>query len=157
MTRHLQPRLNESVTNMPMEQRDYILREIEKIGLMLRMLLQKITRREEKEGWQDEALKEEARGMLLEQAGLDLDLFFSLEKSEMEQYISTWRGVNGANMELLAELLNAMALKPDGTMDPEYLQRALKLYELCNSMERTFSLEREGKIQELKKSINARQ
>lgn len=136
-----------------MQQKDYLLREIEKLGLMLRMIVEKLTGKGKTPATSVDEQIGEAKGMLLSQAGLDLDYCFTLETSEIEQYISTLNGINGPNIELLADVLKVMGMKSDPAAKQEYLKRALKLYEICNSMDKTFSFDREGKIQEIKSRL----
>jgi len=50
----------------------------------------------------------------------------------------------------LADILKVMGEKTYSAKTKEYLERALKLYELCNSLDKTFSFDRERKINELK-------
>ena len=63
-----------------MEQRDYLLREIEKIGLLLRMIFNKLA------GWEEtysntlESQTKEVKELLLHEIGFDIDLFLSLEE-----------------------------------------------------------------------------
>ena len=92
----------------------------------------------------------EAKGLLLHEIGFDIDIFLSVEKSETEHYISKFNGLSGSNIELLADILKVMEKKTDSAKTKEYLERALKLYELCNSLDKTFSFDRERKINELK-------
>ncbi len=136
-----------------MEQKDYLLREIEKIGLLLKMIFNKIAGKEENYALTVENQFEEAKGLLLHEIGFDIDIFLSLEKSEIEHYISKFNGISGSNTELLADILRVMGMKTYSSMTKEYLERALKLYEFCNSLDKTFSLDRERKINEIKNAL----
>lgn len=136
-----------------MQQKDYLLREIEKFGLMITMIINKLSRRKEEVSLSEQDQLEEAKGLLLQEIGFDVDVCFSLEDSEIEQYISTLQGVSGANIELLADVLHVMGKRSEPDATRVYLEKALKLYELCNSMDRTFSFDREGKIREIKDTL----
>jgi hypothetical protein len=136
-----------------MEQKDYLLREIEKIGLLLKMIFNKIAGKEENYALTVENQFEEAKGLLLSEIGFDIDTFLSIEKSEIEQYISEFNGIKGSNIELLADIFRVMGMKTDSSMTKEYLERALKLYELCNSLDKTFSFDRERKINEIRNAL----
>ncbi len=136
-----------------MDRKDYLLREIEKIGLMITMIFNKLTHKKEEDSQSEQDQVEEAQGLLLQEIGFDVDVCFSLENSEIEQYISTIEGISGANIELLADVLHVMGEKSEPEMTNAYLEKALKLYELCNSMDRTFSFDREGKIREIKDTL----
>lgn len=70
-----------------MDQKDYSLREIEKIKLKR-----------------------------------PKDCYF--RKSEIEQYISTIKGISGANIELLADVLKVMGTKSESEVTNAYLGKA---------------------------------
>ncbi len=133
-----------------MEQKDYLLREIEKIGLLLRYIFSKITGNGENYVLTMENQWAEEKGLLLHETGFDVDLFLSLNGSEIEQYISKFSGFNSPNFELLADILKAMGMKTEPEKSKEYLESALKLYEFCNSLDKTFLFDRERKISEIK-------
>lgn len=134
-----------------MEQKDYLLREIEKIGILLQALFNKIVGKGVSYAIKSETQFEEEKGMLHGECGFDFDLFLSLKVSEIEQYISKYKGINCSNIELLADILKEMGMKTETAISKEYLERALKLYELCNSIDKTFSIDRENKISEITK------
>ena len=133
-----------------MEQKDYLLREIERIGTLLRWISGKITGIEDNYALTVENQFKEAKGLLLNEIGFDTDIFLSLKESEIEQYISKFKGINVSNIELLADIFKVFGMKTDSAMTKEYLDRALKLYELCDSFDKTFSFDRESKINEIK-------
>jgi hypothetical protein len=133
-----------------MEQKDYFLREIEKIGIVLKMIFAKLAGSKENFAITIENHLNETKRMLLNETGFDLDVFLSLNDSEIEAYLSKFHGMNGANIELLADILQSMGMKAEAALSKEYLKKALKLYELCNSLDKTFSFERENKINEIR-------
>jgi hypothetical protein len=132
-----------------MEQKDYLLREIEKIGLLLRMILNKLVGKQENFAVQIERQFEETNELLLNEAGFDLEKFLSLENSEIEQYLSKFEGIKGLNIELFADILKEFGMRTKSVKNKEFLDKALKLYELCSSKDKTFSFEREAKIGEV--------
>ncbi len=136
---------------MFMEQRDYLLREIEKIGALLKMIFNKITHKDENNAITSERKLQESKEMLLKEVGIDIDKFLSFDESEIKQYMSQFDGFNVSNIEYLADILNELGM--DSSITKEYLKKALKLYELCNSLDKTFSFERERKIDELKNTL----
>lgn len=136
-----------------MEQRDYLLREVEKIGLVLRMILSKLVGKEEMYSTTAEKQFEEVDELLLQEIGFDIDHFLSLEELEIEPYLSRFKGISGSNIELLADILNEMGMRVDASRRILYLGKALSVYHLCNSMDKTYSLEREGKICEINKNL----
>ena len=136
-----------------MQQKDYLLREIEKIGLLLKMIFNKIAGKEENYALTVENLFEEEKELLLHETGFNIDVFLLIEESGIEHYISKFDGIRGSNIELLADILKAMGEKTDSAKTKEYLKRALRLYELCNSIDKTFSFDRERKISEIKNTL----
>ena len=136
-----------------MQQKDYLLREIEKIGLLLKMIFNKIAGKEENYALKVENLFEEEKELLLHETGFNIDVFLLIEESGIEQYISEFDGIRGSNIELLADILKAMGDKTDSAKTKEYLKRALRLYELCNSIDKTFSFDRERKINEINNAL----
>ena len=136
-----------------MQQKDYLLREIEKIGLLLKMIFNKIASKEENYALTVEKQFEEEKELLLHETGFNIDVFLLIEESGIEQYISEFDGIRGSNIELLADILKAMGDKTDSAKTKEYLKRALRLYELCNSIDKTFSFDRERKINEINNAL----
>ena len=136
-----------------MQQKDYLLREIEKIGLLLKMIFNKIAGKEENYALTSENQFEEEKELLLHEIGFNIDIFLLIEESGIEHYISKFDGIRGSNIELLADILKVMGKKTDSAKTKEYLKRALKLYELCNSIDKTFSFDRESKISEIKNAL----
>jgi hypothetical protein len=123
------------------QQSDYLLREIEKIGLFLRMLFDKITHREIR--------AQEAIDMLRQEIGFDMDRFLSLEGSEIESFILRQNGFQGSNIELLGDLLKVLGERSEPRLKTICLEKALKIYVICNSSEKTFSMNREEKINDI--------
>ena len=136
-----------------MQQKDYLLREIEKIGLLLKMIFNKIAGKKENYALTVENQFEEEKELLLHETGFNIDVFLLIEESGIEHYISKFDGIRGSNIELLADILKAMGDKTDSAKTKEYLKRALRLYELCNSIDKTFSFDRERKISEINSAL----
>lgn len=138
-----------------MEQRDYLLREIEKIGLLLKMILSKIVRNEENYAITIDRRFEESKELLINEVGFDLDNFIFLQDSEIEQYLSQFNGFNDANLEYLADVLKEIGMSSNSSFAINYMNKALRLYELCNSLDKTYSFDRESKISELKNTLQS--
>ena len=136
-----------------MEQKDYLLREIEKIGLLLRMIFSKIAVKEENLATTVESQFEEAKGLLLQETGIDIDLLLSLDERETDDYLSRFNGLNSANIEALADILSVTGMKAKPEMTTVFLEKALNLYELCISTDKTFSFNRERKISEIRNRL----
>ena len=135
-----------------MQKEDYILREIEKIGIMLQMMIKKLVVTREK-------LPEQFYNQLgdiktnLAEMEFDLDLFLELNNQESSTYLSGFGTLNSRNIEYLGDLLKEMGTRSEPYMDKNCLNKAVYLYEYCNTTERTFSVERENKILELSKIL----
>lgn len=129
-----------------MEQRDYILREIEKIGMLIQAMLGKLGSIDdiEKADQNNTVLSEE----LFKELGFSLDELLKLDSSDFSAILLNNKGLNGKNIELLADLLVQLSEKEDNKTS--YLQKAFELYSFVNIQERTFCLNRDRKIQELK-------
>mgnify|MGYP000868632445 FL=1 len=133
-----------------MEQKDYLLREIEKIGLLLRAILNKLKLSVDNGAITLENQFDQEKELLLNEIGFNIDEFASLNDSEIEQYLSKFEGIRGINLELLADVLREAGFKAENNMTNAYFEKSLKLYELCNSWDKTYSFERESKIKELR-------
>jgi len=137
-----------------MEKRDYLLREIEKIGMMLSMIISRIAGNKDSYANSLEKQFDAEREMLLNEVGFDMQLFLSLEKAEIEPYLARFDGIKGANIELLADLMKEIGVLATPSMKKEYLEKALNLYELTTAIDKSFSMDRESKIQEIKKELS---
>jgi hypothetical protein len=136
-----------------MEQKDYLLREIEKIGLVLKMIFNKIVGKDVNDSITLENQFEQSKELLLKETGFDTELFLTLEKTEAEAYISTFSGLNCSNIELMADVFRETGMRAAPAKQKQYLESALYLYSLCNRMDKTYSMERENKISEIKNAL----
>ncbi len=140
-----------------MEQRDFILREIEKIGQMLQMILEKLKRRDPKVREDQPVEVQEVSGLLLEEMGYELKKAAGMDRETLWAYLHSLRGFSVPNVELLADLLSGMGFTthhPDG---PEFLNEALRLYEFCRDLDRNYSIVREQKITEIHAFLSGNQ
>jgi len=135
-----------------MEQRDYILREIEKISVMLLAMLGKFRRIKSKKQFEQE------RSMIdneLEEAGeLSIDKLISFTDEEIISYIDKNKGFDPGNMELLVDLLNVFAENLPENDSQNLNKKALLILEHIDRESRTFSMERSLKINSLKEKLN---
>jgi hypothetical protein len=136
-----------------MEKRDYLLQEIEKIGLLLRMILSKIVSRPENSAIAIESQFEQENELFQTEMGFNVDAFLSLSAAEIEKYLSQFNGIRGANIELLADVFKEMGMKSKGNLSKPYLEKSLMLYDYCNLQDKTYSPDRESKIAEIKEII----
>ena len=129
-----------------MEQRDYLLREIEKIGVLLRAIFQKLLNEKDNLAITPEKQIEDEKRMLMTEMNFDVDKFLQLNIVEANEYISCFDGFNIENIELLAEYFSTIGFKTESDVSRNYLEKALQLYALCALKSKTYSLEREEKI-----------
>jgi len=129
-----------------MGQEDYLLREIEKIAIMLRFILSKLIGNNENPVITIERQFEETKELLFNEINFDLDSFLELNESDSKEYISHLKGKSTENLELLAEIIYQLGLNLKLEDRSVYLEKALQIYEFCNLADKTYSLDREAKI-----------
>jgi len=133
-----------------MEQKDYFLREIEKIGSVLRAILGRIQGKEENLAITINNQFEQTNEQLFKDTGFDLKHCLTLDEPAFNEYLSRYRGLNAVNLELLAEMLLQFGLDEDLQNPKQLLKKALLLYDLCEKSDKTYSFDRERKIKEIK-------
>lgn len=136
-----------------MEQRDYLLREIEKIGLILRAILGTLFNKTENLAIGIENPFEQTKELLIYEIGFDLDTFLTLDEPATKEYLSGFDGFNPSNLELLAEILYNSGLSGKAENNKIYLEKALQLYEMCSNIDKTYSGPRESRITEIKSML----
>ena len=136
-----------------MEQKDYLLREIEKIGIIMSSCRQKLFGGKGNFAISPEKQIEDLKGMLSEASNFDLDKFLSLNVEDSNEYILSFKGFSIENIELLADCIAQAGFTDESTSSKENLQKALQLYELCNLKSRTYSFTREANILKIKNAL----
>lgn len=150
---------------MVMEQRDYILREIEKIGLILNAIRRKLFGGKAGSAFAEadaaadtETDKEMEPGIGFSELGIEMDTFLPMDTADTDKYLSQIKGMNVENIELLADCLVQMGTSEssgqvetdnsnsESAQNNQYLLKALQLYHLCNLKSSTYSFSRERKI-----------
>ena len=126
-----------------MEQKDYILREISKIGQIINAIRQLLFGGSDLLAITLESQIEEAKGMLLSEMNFDLDKFLELEKEESEKYLHSHKGFNVENIEALADCLAQIGFNGRFDNSQIYLEKSFQLYELCDLQSKIFSVDRE--------------
>ncbi len=131
-----------------MEQRDYLLRQIELMAetlanLIRRLLGLKEINEEEAQQATDEMLKENLQISISDIVNTPLDQIVDL--------ILDREGIHETNIDLFAEILflNAKASK-DPLRKRKLYERSLELYEWLDRKSGTFSIERHQKMNEIK-------
>jgi len=133
-----------------MEQRDYLLREIEKIGAIMSGIRQKIFGGKGNLAIAIEHQIENEKRKLLSETNFDLDIFLDLNMEESEKYVLRFEGFNVGNIEILADCLSEIGFSNNCDNSKKHLEKALQLYNLCNLKSKTYSFEREANINAIK-------
>ncbi|MDY0196187.1 MAG: hypothetical protein RBR68_00080 [Tenuifilaceae bacterium] len=137
-----------------MEQKDYILREIKKIGMILRAIINRLTGSMDGTAIQIEKQFEETKEMLTIEMDFDLDKFMEQNESESKNYLSSFRGINIENLELLADVLMQMGFKYKDIQKQFYLHKSIQLFNYCKQMDKTYIHARESKIYQINKELS---
>jgi hypothetical protein len=136
-----------------MEQKDYLMREIEKIGLLLRAVLDSLIHRKENLSLKIDNHFDDLKEMLNHQTGFGLNHLMLLDEAAARDYISQFHGMNSENLELLAEIIFQSAISAQADQRRMYLEKAILLYELCRELDKTYSPARANKIKEIKRAL----
>ena len=136
-----------------MEQKDYLLREIEKLGIVIRAIQQKIFGGSGPPAITPERQEAEAREMLLNEINFDLDRLMQMDQAESEKYVNGFKGFSIENIEALAAFISKIGFSKQSEPSRLYLEKALQLFEICNIKSKTFSLERENHIRALSSAL----
>jgi len=136
-----------------MEQKDYLMREVEKIGMIISAIGQKIFGGKGNTAITLEEQIKDAKDMLFNGADFDIDKFLNSTIQDSNKYISGFIGFNNDNIELLANYLFQIGLSNKSDNSKKYLEKALQLFELCNFQDKTYSFERESNINSIKNNL----
>lgn len=137
-----------------MEQKDYILREIEKIGQIISYIRQKLFGGKDNLPIFTESKKIDLNGLLLKEINFDLEKFLKLNSDEAYDYIGQFEGFSIENIEFFAELFFQIGYSDKTEESKIYIEKSLQLYELTILKSKTFSFDRELKMQKIKSALN---
>lgn len=130
-----------------MQQKDFILREIEKMSILIQYLLGKYKPAKSVEEYQT---NEKSFNMeFKEKYGKELEFFLNLNPQNFEKEFCKTKGFTFENIELMADLLLKLG-NDDYSDSQKYLNQALAMYLFIDKTSKTFSMERIQKINELK-------
>lgn len=162
-----------------MEQKDYILREIEKLGMLLRAIVTRVFGGNANNALPEEKQFEEVTSALLENADFDLKAFIRMDDAQAIKYLKDRKDLNIRNLEDLALILEKLGTAEPGAAEPGTaepgtaeqgikesqmaapdpqlaetrllsLKKALLILAHCRDTDRTYSFERENRIGALK-------
>ncbi len=131
-----------------MEQKDFILREIEKISVMLLGILGKASRNAGTEESR-ENFWNNARELLRKEEVLDLDYLVECSPEEFSRILSRDKGFDEKNIEMLADVLAGIYITTDREARKRVRARALDLYRYAASINKTYSFSRQEKMRKL--------
>lgn len=137
-------------------QRDYLLREIEKIGQILSVIRQKLVGGKENLSISVLQTTQEVKEMLFDGLNFDFEKFITLDAQCTIDYLSRFEGFSIENIESLADLITDLGFESDDGDFQKYLIKALQLYELCNIKSNTYSANREVLIGRIKSMLEER-
>jgi len=139
-----------------MASRDYLIRQIEEMGLFLAILLRRILKMKEEN--QQAEVESVVKESLLQEIKLDIDQVVVLENADFlavaKQYFT-----NEDQLEKLADILKILG--QDGNLSfsltkVNYLMKSLFLFTHLQETSSVFSYERRARILELQELIHAR-
>ena len=136
-----------------MEQKDFLLREIEKIGLLMSAIRQKLFGGKGNSAIMLEHQIENVKGQLLNEINFDLDKFLALSVAESNEYLLSFEGFSIENIELFADSIAKIGFSDKCDNPKKYLEKALQLYDLCNLKSKTYSIARETNITAVKNAL----
>lgn len=122
------------------------------MGAVLRAILNRLTGTKGNLSITTENAFEQTSEDLIRELGFDLSRFISLDKTESEDYLSRFEGMNTVNLESLAEITYQIALEEPVVRQRILLGKALQIYDLCETNDKTFSFDREQRIQAIHKA-----
>lgn len=135
-----------------MEQRDYILREIEKIQIVLQALLNKVTGGNSDIPPLNEDF-EQANQHFINDTRVDLNMLLKSNSNQFDNIFKQENGYNEANIEMFADILAEMAKKAEENLKDQLNQKALETYEYVDDLSNSFSFQRRKKMDDLKKKL----
>jgi len=135
-----------------MEQKDYILREIEKIRIVLEALLNKL------KGGNSDIPKvnedfDKVNKLFITDTRVDLNKLLKSDRNEFNNIFLKENGYNEENIEQFADILTEMANKAEGNLKEQLSQKALETYEYVDALSNSFSFGRQMKMDALKKEL----
>ncbi|SFA74217.1 hypothetical protein SAMN05660845_0324 [Flavobacterium swingsii] len=123
-----------------MGKEDYLTRQINQLGFVLKKILEKLTRTKSSDGLSETVSVVNFK--LNEQLGFDLEILDTISDDNLIEFLTQKEGFNHENLELFADILIKMDKE-------KYAKKALQIYNYVNQATATFSFERDFKIKEL--------
>lgn len=136
-----------------MASRDYLIRQVEEMGIFLALLLRRILKmkEEKQEGQIESAVKE----TLIQELKLDIDEVVVLENQDFIQVAKEYFSSDD-QLEKLADILKVLGQDIENSFTltkVNYLLKSLFLYSYLQESSTNFSFERKIKIEELQEIL----
>ena len=127
-----------------MEQRDYLMKQVEMLGIVLGKLLAKLLGMKNTND-----ILETANQTFTEEINLNINDLCSIN---IEALLKNEK-INNANLEKIADVLYFILTNSDTKEKTLLTKKCLEIYEYLDISEKTYSLERQQKIDKLQKEI----
>lgn len=131
-----------------MEQRDYLIREIEKISVLVLGMLGRLKQRIA--GKQFEFEDESMFNEFEEETGLNINQILAANYDDIESLLPKEKGFSYSNIELIAELLVEFSRTVDDGSCQTCLEKAILLLQWVDREGKIFSFERTARIAEIR-------
>lgn len=138
-----------------MQQSDYILREIEKISVLILGLLGKLSRRKKEGEQMNEEAFREAKVEFETNANFDIQTVLCTGPDAFDQLFRKTSGFDERNIELVADLLVAMGEIAVAEDKKQLFEKAMEVYVYLDRSGKTYSIERASKIRQLQTYLNS--
>jgi hypothetical protein len=136
-----------------MASRDYLIRQIEEMGLFLAILLRRILKMKEEN--QQEQMESVVRMELLQEMKLDIDQIIVLENEDFLEVIKE-KLTNEDQIGKMADVLRVLGMEKQSSISPtkaNYLFKSLFLFIHLQQNSKDFSYERRIKILEIQETL----
>jgi len=136
-----------------MASRDYLIRQIEEMGLFLAILLRRILKMREEN--QQELIESVVREALVQELKLDIDQLIVLEDKDFLKVIRE-QLTSEDQLEKLADILRVLGMENQSSISPtkaNYLMKSLFLFVHLQENSTVFSYERRVKILEIQEIL----
>ncbi|MDX2415052.1 MAG: hypothetical protein QNK33_07665 [Bacteroidales bacterium] len=134
-----------------MEQRDYIIREIEKISTMLLGLLGKLRVVKSQVVFENE--RRDFINEFEEGVGISIDKIISADLGSLKGMLTREKGFDFGNIDILSDLLYEFSLLMDRCERKETLEKSITLLEFVDQEGKIFSMDRKVRIEKLRKEV----
>lgn len=137
-----------------MERRDYLMTQIQQLARFLKLMIEKLLGKSSSLNLEVEMTQKQEE--FKEQLGFDMALLASPVFEELKTTLFSSQHYNTQNIELLADYMVLLAEKSYDsplTLLHRIKSNALQLYEMIELSEKTYSVERQSKMANLKKSL----